>query len=83
MQSAKIVVLADMVTVVKHAILVNIASLLWTIPRNVLGAVWESISLTLDKQAASCALRVNTKMKTERQPVFVAQLILPLQRLVV
>jgi hypothetical protein len=52
-QSVKIVVLASMVMVVKHAKLDSIARLLWTAPRPVPHAIVDGINLVLGKQAVS------------------------------
>ena len=72
-QSVKIVVLAGMATIVRRAILVNIASLLWKILRNVLRATLEGTNQTMAKQAAFLVLQVCTRIKQESPRVLLAQ----------
>jgi hypothetical protein len=81
--SVKIVALEDMVLVVKHANLVSIAPLLWTILEDVLTAVLESLSQMMGKQAVFLVCLGNTKTnlasrhaRSAKQVCFVDQKIL-------
>jgi hypothetical protein len=60
-QNVKIVALEDMVLVAKNANLVSIAPLLWTILKDVLTAVLESLNQTMGKQAVSLVCLACTK----------------------
>ena len=83
MQTVKIVVLEDMVMVAKNVKLDSIAPLLWTILKDVLTAVLESLSQTMGKQAVFLVCLGNTKTnlasrhaRSAKQVCFVDQKIL-------
>jgi hypothetical protein len=68
-QSVKIVVLADMVTVAKNVKLANTAPLHRMILRHVLHAVLDGINQTRDKQAVFRARRESTNILKEKRNV--------------
>jgi len=72
-QSVKIVVLVGMATVVRRAIMVNIASLLWKILRPVLNVILDDINQALVKQAVFRVLQAHIRTKQERTNAYHVQ----------
>jgi hypothetical protein len=72
-QSAKIVVLVDMVIVAKNVKLDSIAPLHQTTPQRVRYVVLGGINLTLDKQAVFCAHLESTNISKAKKHVQIAR----------